>query len=283
MLKRKRDKRMKSFEREIKQGERFEFGKNWQNFLSVLTEERIKIAMNSMTNMLKIKDLTGKKFLDIGSGSGLFSLVARQLGAEVQSFDYDPESVACTKELRARYMPNDQGWVVQQGSILDKYFLNSLGEFDVIYSWGVLHHTGNMWAGLENIIPLVRKNGIIFIAIYNDQGNASRFWKKIKEIYCSGFLGKAFISATFIPLFFCRTLAASAIKRQNLFAEHKKKNRGMSLIHDWFDWLGGLPFEVAKVEEIFSFFRDRKFSLINITTSNGLGNNQYVFLRNPDG
>lgn len=108
---------MSIFETKIKKGQRFEFGKNWQGFLSRLTDERIRIAESSIIEMLGIDNLNGKKVLDIGSGSGLFSLAARKLGAEISSFDYDPESVTCTKELRSRYMPNDQDWVVQKGSV----------------------------------------------------------------------------------------------------------------------------------------------------------------------
>src|ERR1044072_5239228 len=101
--------------------------------------------------MLEVDNLLGKKFLDVGSGSGLFSLAARRLGAQVHSFDYDPQSVACTGELRRRYFPDDLHWVVQQGSVLDQGYLASLGSFDVVYAWGVLHHTGAMWRALDNI------------------------------------------------------------------------------------------------------------------------------------
>ena len=135
---------------EVSRGERFEFGKNWSRFLSLLNDERIAAAQNSLKHMLGVEDLRGKSFLDIGSGSGLFSLVARRLGARVHSFDYDPHSVACTKELRRRYFPGDAEWTVEGGSALDADYLKSLGEFDVVYSWGVLHHTGQMWQALDN-------------------------------------------------------------------------------------------------------------------------------------
>lgn len=132
---------------EIARGERFEFGANWAQFLNVLNDERIALAEQSLRTMLGVNDLQGKRFLDIGSGSGLFSLVARRLGAAVHSFDYDPRSVACTAELKRRYYPDDPDWVVEQGSALDKDYLQTLGQWDVVYSWGVLHHTGAMWHG----------------------------------------------------------------------------------------------------------------------------------------
>ena len=272
---------MGAFETDVKKGRRFEFGKNWRSFLSTITDERIRIAETSIKEMLGIDNLNEKAVLDIGSGSGLFSLAARKLGAHIYSFDYDPASVACTQDLRSRYFPNDPNWVVDEGSVLDDAFLKSLGSFDIVYSWGVLHHTGNMWAAIEKAASLVKKNGTFFFAIYNDQGRRSRFWRRVKESYCSGIFGKALVSSIFIPYFFSRALLSCVIRRENVFTEYRK-NRGMSITHDWFDWLGGLPFEVATVEEIFRFVRDRGFVLRNIKTTNGLGNNQFVFVRDSD-
>jgi 2-polyprenyl-6-hydroxyphenyl methylase/3-demethylubiquinone-9 3-methyltransferase len=130
---------------ELKRGERFEFGANVTRFLSVLDEERITQAKKSLEKMLGTNDLFGKTFIDIGSGSELFSLSARMLGATVHTFDYDPKSVACTKELRRRYFPDDKQCSVEEGSFLDESYMSSLGRFDIIYSWGVLNHTGQMW------------------------------------------------------------------------------------------------------------------------------------------
>lgn len=165
---------------------RFEFGKNWQLFLKRLSDEQIKSAEISLTEMLEMPSFEGKSFLDIGCGSGLFSLSAMKLGAyKVYSFDYDEQSVACTFELKNRYFPNAKNWIISHGSVLDKNYLNTLGQFDIVYSWGVLHHTGNMWQALENVCPLVKPNGKLFIAIYNDQGRKSRQWKIIKRVYNS--------------------------------------------------------------------------------------------------
>lgn len=144
---------------EISRGDRFAFGENWGRFLNALNDERIAKAENSLKTMLGLERLDGLNFLDVGSGSGLFSLAARRLGAHVVSFDYDPQSVACTQELRRRFFSDDVHWVIEQGSVLDSDYLTQLGQFDVVYSWGVLHHTGAMWQALENVVPLVRGGG----------------------------------------------------------------------------------------------------------------------------
>src|SRR3954471_7639318 len=120
---------------------RFGFGQNWMRYLSSVDEKRIAQAEHSLVDWLG--DLHGLRFLDIGCGSGLFSLAARNLGAEVLSFDYDRQSVACAEELRRVYRPGDAGWRIEQGSVLDRAYLASLGAWDVVYSWGVLHHTGS--------------------------------------------------------------------------------------------------------------------------------------------
>ena len=265
---------------EIKQGERFEFGENWSNFLAVLDEERITTAVESLRSMLGVTDLAGKTFIDVGSGSGLFSLAARRLGAFVVSFDYDPKSVKCAEELRNRYFPGDENWKIHQGSVLDREFLAGLGRFDVVYSWGVLHHTGRMWDALENVRSLLREDGTLFIAIYNDQGRMSAVWKRVKKTYCSGTVGRVFVKGVWIPYFALRQLAADILRRRNplLGYTQYKRQRGMSMVHDWYDWLGGYPFEVAKPEEIFNFYRERGLALARLKTcGGGLGCNQFVF------
>ena len=160
-----RQHKMTNHQVEVDEGRRFQFGKNWTRFLGVLDEDRIREAERSLCEMLGVARLDGKTFIDVGSGSGLFSLAAYRLGASVYSFDYDPQSVATTLELRRRYAPGDARWQVENGSVLDSEYVTSLGQFDVAYSWGVLHHTGDMWRAMDNVVSLVGPGGHLFIAL----------------------------------------------------------------------------------------------------------------------
>lgn len=269
--------------KEMESRERFAFGDNWAAYLRTFNEDGVACAEQSLKYMLEVEDLAGRRFLDVGSGSGLFSLAARRLGAEVHSFDYDPESIACTRELRRRYCPDDAHWSIERGSVLDRDFLGRLAHFDVVYSWGVLHHTGAMWGALENVAGLVGPEGTLFIAIYNDQGRTSRIWHRVKKTYVSAPvpIKMAVLAAAFArlwgPTLVRDSLAGHPLRTWRSYGE---TGRGMNPWRDVVDWVGGYPFEVAKPEQIFDFFRVRGFELRRLKTcAGGLGCNEFVFAR----
>ena len=253
--------------------ERFAFGRNWRRFVETIDEESIASAADSLKSMLRREELNGVRFLDAGSGSGLFSLAAFRLGAEVVSVDFDEESVNCTRMLKERLVGSTERWRIEAGSVLDTEYLESLGNFDIVYSWGVLHHTGSMWKAIDSVCRVVGEQGILYIAIYNDQRWLSSFWLLIKRVYNKYPAARPALVIVFWPYLVAARFVIRAINGRRL-------ERGMSLWYDMVDWLGGLPFEVASPGEIVDFMFERGFALRRLRTCGGRsGCNEYLFSR----
>lgn len=272
---------MNDFDDQIKGKKRFKFGKNWQSYLKHLNQEKINNSKDSILKFLNKKTLKGKTFIDVGSGSGLSSLSARLLGAKVHSFDFDTESVASTQYLKDKYFKGDNSWTVEQGSAIDSEYMKQLSTYDIVYSWGVLHHTGNMQRGLELVEKIVKPNGgLLYLALYNDQGFSSKAWTLVKKTYVkSPFVLKQLI----ILLSYFRIWGPPTIKdfiRIKPFDTWRKRklDRGMSPHYDLIDWIGGYPFEVSAPEEIIHYYVDKGYNLLRLKTcKGGKGCNEYLF------
>ncbi len=261
-------------------GRRFAFGKNWAGFLKLLDERRIRAAEGSLQEMLGAQDLQGLSFLDVGCGSGLFSLAARRLGARVHSFDYDPQCAGCAQELKRRFFREDPFWTVGVGSVLNREFMDSLGRFDIIYCWGVLHHTGGMWEAMENVMLPLAEGGRLFLAIYNTN-NRTPIHLRIKRLYVfSPRPVRAILAGAYFTGRVFRFLGKDILAGKNPLARYGSSYspRGMDWWTDSFDWLGGYPFETALPEEVFAFFHSHGLILEKLKTANGRSiNNEFIF------
>jgi len=261
----------------------FSFGKNWQRFLEGINETSLRRARESLTSFTGLRDLTGKTFLDIGSGSGIFSYEAAELNAgRVVSIDVDPFSVACTEHIRERSSKR-ASWAIYHASVLDEEFMPKLGDFDIVYSWGVLHHTGDMWQAIRNAARRVKPRGLFYIALYNRvEGRfGSAYWLFIKKLYNRyPVFGKYVLENIYVGWFILLFL----LRFKNPVREIRmyRQKRGMSWRRDITDWLGGYPYEAANVEDVFRFMKKEFPALIlrNIKTTNGIGNNWFLFERN---
>jgi len=272
------------YEDAYKKSNHFSFGKNWQDFLKTLNNEKIEEAKKSLVDFLdgeeNIKD---KTFIDIGCGSGLFSYAAYKLGAaKVVSVDVDEFSVACATHLKEKE-GNPENWEIKKGSVLDSDFILSLGRFDIAYSWGVLHHTGDMYKAFDNILKLMQNDSLFYLAIYNKfthifKGGTSETWYKIKGIYNnSGYLIKKIMEIFYST--YSIFLMLLRFKNPFEYIKNYKGNRGMSWHHDNIDWIGGYPYEFASIQEIISYFGKKEMYCKNINAVDGLGCNEFLLIK----
>ncbi|MEU4830217.1 class I SAM-dependent methyltransferase [Streptosporangium sp. NPDC023615] len=313
---------------QVRRGDRFAFGRNWTSFVGLVDEDRVRRAVDSLRATLGVEDLAGHTFLDVGCGSGLFSLAAYRLGARVHSFDADAEAVEAAVRLRHAFAPEASGtaeggtsescltvereatevspaveresadasrkvtresagacWTIEQGSILDGGRLARLGTFDVVYAWGVLHHTGDMWRAFDATVGLVAPGGLLFVSLYNDQGRQSRVWTAVKRRYNrSGPVTRgALIAGSAVYVYRAWPLLAVARLLRGGAGPADVQPRGMSRRHDLLDWVGGYPFEVSRPERVLARARAHDLDLLALKTcAGGLGCNEYL-LRRPGG
>lgn len=257
---------------------RFAFGDNWRRYIEHVDDAKVAIAQSAINGLLDV-DLGGRAFLDVGCGSGLSSLAAVRAGARVHSFDFDPSSVDAASEVRRRFAPNSR-WVIERGDILDARYVERLGRWEVVYSWGVLHHTGAMWQACENVTRLVAPDGHLFIALYNDQGSRSKMWHALKRLYVSVPPLRPILLAITWTVAWGGTFLYEARTRRDPMRTWREygRERGMSAWHDLVDWAGGYPFEVASPRAVIEFFEGRGFRLCaSNLVGDGRGCNEFVF------
>jgi SAM-dependent methyltransferase len=258
----------------------FEFGANWRDYAKTVDKTRIESAVAALGKLFP-DGLAGKTFLDIGCGSGLHSLAALLLGAAaVVSLDIDENSVSTTQEVLKKYAPNDK-WEAKILSIFDAD-PGTLGTFDVVYSWGVLHHTGDMWNAIERATRFVKPAGQLALAIYA-KTTLDAAWKIEKRIYSSS---PASVQWLLRQSFAAMLMAAKTVRGKNpLTVFRDPLVRGMNLSHDVHDWLGGYPYETATPEELnsrisaFGFIEERSFRIPDSIGLLGSGCHEFVFLR----
>jgi 2-polyprenyl-6-hydroxyphenyl methylase/3-demethylubiquinone-9 3-methyltransferase len=258
----------------------YEFGRNWERFVtSSFTSERVKIAGAHMLEFLGIDSFEGQYFLDIGCGSGIHSLAALRAGASrIVSFDSDPVSVATTQKLM-ELAGNPESWTTFQGSVLDKQLISSLEPPDIVYSWGVLHHTGEMWQAIANTADLLRPGALIYLALYSADMHvhpSQEYWLAVKQRYnLAGAARRWAMEIWYVwrHIMKCNPLALPGLVRTILTY---KSGRGMSFLTDARDWLGGWPMEFAKDRDVLKYFiEERDCILENLRT--GMANTEFLF------
>ena len=260
---------------------RYAFGKNWAEFIkNNFSQSVVDDSREHLADFLRLESLKGMTFLDIGCGSGLHSLAAYQMHAErIFSFDYDCDSVETTKKIH-EHAGSPSNWTVEQGSVLDQSFMEKFPKSDIVYSWGVLHHTGDMWTAVRNAAIPLKPDGLFYIALYSSDNYVEpppEYWLKIKRRYNrAGAFGRRRMELQYALRFM--VLPELKAGRNPFEVMRKYGMRGMTYWTDVKDWLGGYPMDFAGLQETQAFCNDELgLDLVNVLT--GEGCTEYLFCR----
>lgn len=234
----------------------FAFGKNWLDYADKIDEPRIAQAMIDLQRLNNAARFDGKSFLDIGCGSGIHALAALRLGAaSVTCVDIDPDSVEATTRTLKRFAP-DSTVAVRVQSVFEMSPENC-GQFDVVYSWGVLHHTGAMERAITNAATLVAPNGVLILALYRKTPFCG-MWRHIKKWYTNTTPSRqqkfmnGYISLTH------RLMLLRGVDVEAKIANYGQ-SRGMNYYNDVHDWLGGYPYESITPQDCFALMQKLGF------------------------
>lgn len=259
----------------------FEFGANWADFARCIDDARIANAEHCLRKLIG-GDLAGKTFLDIGCGSGLSALAAIRLKAsKLNAVDIDENSVATTEALLSLRADHSQ-WTVGRRSIFEMEPMTD-GTYDIVYSWGVLHHTGAMWEAIGRAASLVAPDGRLVIAIYQRTPSCV-FWTWEKRLYNQG---PGWLAAWIRGAYKTAYVGALVVMGRNpvRYVAEYGKHRGMRWSNDVHDWLGGYPYESASSRQIDDFLTKFGFSCESHVPANtrlgllGTGCSEYVYRR----
>jgi 2-polyprenyl-3-methyl-5-hydroxy-6-metoxy-1,4-benzoquinol methylase len=259
----------------------FRFGENWAEYSKLVDDRRTADAVGSVKRL--VGDLSGKTFLDIGSGSGLFSVSALRLGAkEVLALDIDEDSVETTRKLLSK--EGSKNWRAERISVFELP-AKVRKKFDVVYSWGVLHHTGDMWRAIDIASSFVKPGGLFAFSLY-EKTPLCGAWRQEKRFYRK--LPKP-IQKAFRGAYLTAWGAALLVKGHNPRRRLREGNeRGMDVVRDIHDWMGGYPYESTSPAEVLPFMKEREFEHLETELYRtrlggvfGSGCTEYVFRKSP--
>jgi len=260
----------------------FAFGENWADFAGRLDEAAIAEAEKSLLKLIGRDDLQGRSFLDIGCGSGIHSLAALRLGAaRVAAVDIDPVSVETSKAVLDKFAP-EADRSVEELSVFD-LDSEALGQFDIVYSWGVLHHTGELDRAMLHAAKMVDHGGLLVLALYRPT-TLDAFWVWEKRWYMRA-SPSAQERARAAYLYALRLGLLVTGRSYGDYVRNYRSRRGMSLEHDVHDWLGGYPYEPIGGQEVEMRMQDLGFKAVktNARPANlgllGSGCDEFVYRR----
>jgi len=260
--------------------EAFDFGSNWKYYsAAALTTSRVEGAREAFCGLTFGIELKSRSFLDVGFGQGLTALCAADAGAAVCCLDVNPRCAEAL-ELTSQFFPPEAKEKLNLivGSILSSSDVRQLREksgsgYDVVHSWGALHHTGDMQQAFANCAGLVKPGGQLIVAIYNRHWS-SPLWEHIKHFYCRlPHIGQKTMIGLFVPVIY---LAKLLVTRRNPL----EKDRGMDFLIDIVDWVGGYPYEYASIDDVRGLGMANGLDLLRIIPAEvPTGCNEFIFFK----
>ena len=258
----------------------FQFGENWNEFSRTINERSVAEAEHGLHKLFPDGELKGRNVFDLGCGSGLHALAALRLGAaSVTAVDIDAKSVATARTLLARYVPEGR-WQVEQQSV---FAMPPEPLYDVVYSWGVLHHTGDMVRAIQLAATKIAPGGLLCVALYR-KTKFCRMWQLEKRIYSQAPRPIRYLLEQLFLVAFKRSFRRSGRSFEDYVADYVK-SRGMDFMTDIRDWLGGYPYESISEEEMLALAQRmglvdvRRFCVPPGSGLLGTGCDEYVFRR----
>ena len=260
----------------------FAFGQNWASYSTIIDDARVAQAERGLVRLLGKEVLAGKSFLDVGCGSGLHAVAAARLGAaRIVALDLDPVAVETARAVLRQLAPQIPSDVRQ----LSVFALapETCGCFDVVYSWGVLHHTGAMHEALQRAAQTVTPGGHFAFALYH-RTRMCGFWRREKRWYAAA-SPRAQRAARAIYTMLLRLRFGLTGGDFRTYVANYQSQRGMEFGHDVHDWMGGYPYESISAPEGETFMRGLGFAHVRSFTSPltiglfGSGCDEYVYRR----
>jgi SAM-dependent methyltransferase len=120
------------------------------------------------------REISGRPVLDGGCGNGRWAYGFERLGCEIHGFDASPNGIEYARQhVKGRF---DVANILDGESLLRLYTKNS---FDIVWCWGVLHHTGDPERAFQNIAQFVKPGGTMHIYVYGKKSISNRLLRFI--------------------------------------------------------------------------------------------------------
>ncbi len=264
----------------------FAFGQNWASYAAIIDDARVAEAERGLLRLLGGDGLAGKSFLDLGCGSGLHAVAAARIGAaRIVAIDIDSVAVDTARAVLRQRAPQ----IASEVHRLSVFDLEpaTFGRFDLVYSWGVLHHTGAMREALLRAARMVAPGGYFAFALYH-RTRMCGFWRREKRWYAAA-SPRAQRAARAVYTGLLRLRFALTGGNFRAYVANYQSGRGMDFAHDVHDWMGGYPYESISAAEVEALMRRLGFTHVRSFVTPltiglfGSGCDEYFYRRDADG